>query len=436
MATNHTNIHYEIKALRFGRHGDDNVTVAIARGDANVDGDAFRFELALAPIADGQWRLVDLSWSANQTVPAILGNVQFVQAIVNCSARLLDTINMWPSEQTSCGARLSLNERVIPEGVRDKVLVSFRPNILNVPSAGWHHLWNHIERRVDADDSFEVLGFEKATIQKVLPDLQNVFTDEWVGERYRAAGSSGMADEFEHGNNGWFPAYHLARTAHGAICRDPGWNYLVEIGLALAALREFEGIEQLKRQLACSPGTQHHLCLAANLHERGLLVGLEPPTGIGTASNDLLVGLNERRFQVEVKEFTSRNPARRLRKEIEDKIKKLPQVLKEPVVFHVVLSESGIFDKKREDGFFEAVAKLRENLPDKISAIVAGKRFVDSKGGRVKREIDQFVTNPLAVAPIDEQDLRVVFEANYRDAEYPLYGIGTFFVFGNKTSKP
>lgn len=432
MANNKTQIHYEIKGVRFDRHGADRTSVSVARGVANVEGNTFRFELVLAPTADGQWSLVSLGWDSSQPVPAILGDTKFVQAIVNCSARLLDTINMWPSEQTDSGAKISLNERIIPEDVRDRVLVSFRPNILTVPSADWQYLWDHIERRVDADLFFEVLGFEKATLQKVLPVLRNVFTNDWVHKRYSDAGISGMADEFEPGNDGWFPAYHLARTAHGAICRDPGWNYLVEIGLALVALQEFEGFDQLKRQLAYSPGTQHHLCLASDLHERGLLKGLEPPTGIGTASNDLLVGLGERRFQVEVKEFTSRNPARRLRQEIEDKIRKLPPVPDDPIVFHVVLSENGVFDKERENAFFEAVANLRGDLPDKISAIVAGKRYVDSKGGRVKRETDMFVSNPTALAPIAEHDLRQVFETKYSDPEYPLYGIGTFFVFGNR----
>ena len=122
MVVNESTIHYEVKGFRFGHHGEDNLSVAIARGDATVDGDVSRFELMLAPIADGQWRLVNLGWDGPP--PAICGDKQFIQALVNCSARLLDTINMWPSEQTSGGARLCLNERVIPQDVRDKVLIS------------------------------------------------------------------------------------------------------------------------------------------------------------------------------------------------------------------------------------------------------------------------------------------------------------------------
>ena len=61
-----------------------------------------------------------------------------------------------------------------------------------------------------------------------------------------------------------------------------------------------------------------------------------------------------------------------------------------------------------------------------------GKRFVDSKGGRIKRDIERVVTNATAIVPIDEEHLRVVFEANYCEVEYPIYGIGSFFSFGKK----
>ena len=94
MIANESTIHYEIKALRFSRYGEDGFSVAIARGDATVNGVVSRFELILAPIADGQWRLVNLGWLTNSPPPPILGEQQFIQALVSRSARLLDTINM------------------------------------------------------------------------------------------------------------------------------------------------------------------------------------------------------------------------------------------------------------------------------------------------------------------------------------------------------
>ncbi len=297
-------IHYEIKGIRFGRHGDSCLAVAITRGNATLNGVLFNFELILAPISDGQWRLVNLGWFTNGPPPSVLGEQQFIQALVTRTARLLDTVNMWPSEQNDGSAKISLNERVIPNDVSDSVIVSFRSKILTVPSASWKHLWDHIERRVDADPYFEILGFEKSIVQRVLPSIREVFPYEWARARYKAAGLTGMGDQIEPDTDGWFPAYHLARTAHGAICRDPGWNYLIEIGLALEDLREFDGVDRLKKHLTKYPGNQHHVCLAADLHKRGVLIGLEPPTGVGSATNDLLVKSGKIVFQIEVKELT------------------------------------------------------------------------------------------------------------------------------------
>ena len=408
MLTNQSEIRFQIRGLRFGRYGENSLWVAIARGDAAIDGVVSRFDLVLEPVVDGQWKLVHLGWDLTAAPPPpVLCGEQFLKALMNCSARLLDTVNMWPSKQTTKGARFCLNERVIPDNVRDKVLVSFRPKILDVPSAAWRHLWDHIERRVAADSFFEVLGFDRAAVERVLPLLREVFPSNWVRAQYARAGHAGMADQFEPKRaEGWFPAYHLARTAHGAICRDPGWNYLMEIGLALEQLRQFDGAERLKQQLTKHPGTQHHVCLAADLHNRGLLKGIEPPTGTGAASNDLLVMVGESSFQVEVKEFTSRKPAKRLQNEIADKVKKLPSRQKQPVVFHAVLRENGFFEKGREDAFFEAVSNLEGDLPEGISAIVAGKRFIDSRGGRVKRDVERIVVNATAAAPVAEPDLR------------------------------
>ena len=36
--------------------------MVVARGDATIDGDVWRFELVLAPVADDQWRLVNMGW--------------------------------------------------------------------------------------------------------------------------------------------------------------------------------------------------------------------------------------------------------------------------------------------------------------------------------------------------------------------------------------
>ena len=103
-------------------------------------------------------------------------------------------------------------------------------------------------------------------------------------------------------------------------------------------------------------------------------------------------------------------------------------------MFHIVLNENGEFYKQLEDKFFNAVTALQNHLPKKISAVVAGKRFVDSKGGPVKRDVERVVINPNAIMPADEEGLRTIFQANYQDAEHPFHGIGTFIMFGKTRS--
>lgn len=424
------NIRYEIKAVRF-----DNVAekdVAVARGEATIDSIIFKFELVVKPIDDGQWQLVNIGWDTKTPPIPVLHGETLLKAIVNHLARMLDTINMWPEQQKGGSASLSMNQRVIPKGARDKVVVSFRPKMLNVPSASWNNLWDHIERRAKFDPFFEVLGFSRETVQTALAALREVFPESWVRARFKGAGLTMMTGVVPAESEGWFPAYHLARTAQGAICRDPGWNYLIEIALAVDELAGFDGLERLKRQLTKSPGTQHHLCLAAELHKRGILVGLEPLTGAGAATNDLLVNKDGRSYQIEVKEFTSRNAATKLEKEIAKKQKKMPAQPDCPVVFHAVLNEKGEFKRDDEVDFFESVAKLGDQLPKGISAVVAGKRFVDSSGGRVKRDTEIAAINPKALHMVSEEEIRAIFEANFEQPTYPIYGIGTFFEFENE----
>ncbi|HKJ39556.1 MAG TPA: hypothetical protein VJ972_12335, partial [Anaerolineales bacterium] len=70
-----------------------------------------------------------------------------------------------------------------------------------------------------------------------------------------------------------------------------------------------------------------------------------------------------------------------------------------------------------------------DKIPEKISAVVAGTRFVDSLGGRVKRETRSILINSSAKTNIE--DLRKLFENNFSKITYPCYGIGNFFYFEN-----
>lgn len=296
-----------------------------------------------------------------------------------------------------------------------------------------------IEGRVNGDDYFIVQGFSKNEITVAIDQLKQLFQGDWVRARYRDAiqGSNPppMAADFPPESDNWFPSYHLARTALGAICIDPGWNYLVEIGLSVQELEGFDGLEKLKRQLVRSPGTQHHLCLAAELYCKGFFVALEPNTGSGNTTNDLLVKIGAIEYHIEVKEFSSNNPGKRLRKQMEEKNRTLPNTPNGPVIFHAVLVENGFFDKDKEERFFREIQELEDSIPPKISAVVAGRRFVDSCGGRIKRDSKICVLNPNALVPSQECDLAELFSQNYNEIKYPIFGIGSFFYFATKSSQ-
>ena len=391
--------------------------------------------LKLEPRSDGEWNLVQFIRSEHLNLD-VTRNI--MQELVNAASRVLKTINMWPQKQTPNGAEIAMNEIMPPRGVTDQVFISFRSGMLDLPSPKWENLWDRIKSRVQADPYFKVQGFDHADIMIAVDLLSELFPASWVRARYRNAGIDNMSGEFQRDEDEWFPAYHLARTAQGAICVDPGWNYLTEIGLSVRDLQNFDGIEQLKQQIARSPGTQHHLCLAAELFKRRFLVGLEPRTGSGSATNDLLTSIEGRQYAIEVKEFRSSSPLKRLAKEIAKKAKRLPEHPHHPVVFHIVLSETSTAseDHAREREFFDNLETILPMMPAQISAIVGCTRFIDSSGGRVKRHTQKIVLNPSAYISSNYDDLVTLFPTNTEVVQYPLFGIGiganSLFYFGKQ----
>lgn len=426
-----TQFQYQFQSIKFALAACTNESLALTNGRLIVAGTEARFGLALAPKADGQWELKDVR--CDEVLSKFLHNTEVLQQLVNKAAVLLKTINMWPEEPgSSNGARLSMNRQLAPSAVADRVIISFRPDMLSLPMAEWDTVWHLIGMRIKSDPYFRVQGFSKDEVEQAITPLKNIFSGPWVGGRYRQKHiKPKMASTIPQDMEGWFPAYHLARTALGAICIDPGWNYLIEIGLSIRELAKFNGLQRLTQQIARSPGTQHHLCLAAELFRRGYLLALEPKTGSGRSTNDLLVTCGDRQYEIEVKEFASSEPARQLIKEIERKCKNLPERPERPVVFHAVLIDKGNFEKSKEDLFFEAVKELAPNIPSKISAVVAGRRFVDSSGGRVKRDAEIQILNPVAQVPSNAEDLATLFARNYHSVHYPIFGIGSFFHFSS-----
>ncbi len=426
-----TQFHYQFQSIKFALAAGTNEGLALTSGRLIVAGIDARFGLALAPKADGEWELKDIR--CDEALGKFLHNAEVLQQLVNKAAALLKTINVWPeSSESGIGARLSMNQQLAPSTVADRVIISFRPDMLSLPMAEWDTVWHLIEMRIKSDPHFRVHGFCKDEVEQAIVPLKKIFSDSWIAGRYRQKHiKPKMASALPQDMEGWFPAYHFARTALGAICIDPGWNYLIEIGISIRELEGFNGLQRLIQQIARSPGTQHHLCLAAELFRRGFLLELEPKTGSGHAANDLLVACGARQYEIEVKEFASADPARQLIREIKRKCKNLPDRTERPVVFHAVLIDRGKFEKSKEDLFFKAVTELAPNIPSRISAVVAGRRFVDSSGGRVKRDAEVQILNPVAQVPSHAEDLATLFAKNYHSVHYPIFGIGSFFRFSN-----
>lgn len=432
-------IHYEFQNIKFDAAAGTNEGLAFTDGTLTALGKDGRFRLALAPKTDGEWGLRGMKFSGNMA--EVFHSQHLRQDMLNRAAVLLKTINVWTAESDSCnGAQLFLNQQIAPSEFADRVVISFRPDMLSLPTANWDAVWHLIEGRVRSDQYFRVHGFSVDEVVGAIAPLKQIFNGPWVRAKYRKASNKNaklnMATDFPQDTEYWFPAYHLARTALGAICVDPGWNYLVEIGLSIRELQGFDGLQRLTQQIARSPGTQHHLCLAAELYRRGHLLALEPQTGAGGSTNDLLVTYGDRQYEIEVKEFASHDPGKRLAREVVTKSKNLTEHPARPIVFHAVLIENGIFDKAKEDLFFQSIRELVQDMPRNISAVVAGRRFVDSSGGRVKRDAEIRILNPRALVQSNEEDLAMLFAKNYDTIQYPMFGIGSFFYFqrGSKES--
>ena len=428
MSTSSTPI-FQFSSVRFLGFG------AEFDGGALVGGYASGFRLRIAPLFNGQWQAKTLDWTAQGFKPPVLQSNRFVRELVNRAARLLDTTNLWPVAQEANGARMEGNQQVIPEEHLSHTCLSHRHGLLALGMSDWSSLWELIELRVEHDRYFEVLGYSREQIRAMLPELRQIFSADWVKASYRRAGFKRLADPLEHEDEGFFPAYLLARTALGGICRDPGWTYLAEIGEALQKLRGVDGMERLKRQLTKSSGAQHHLCLGAELRQREMLSGLEPLSGSGSARCDLLATTEGITYQIELKELSSRSPLRRLQSELMKKVGKLPASPKHSVIFHVVFKEIGARDAEFERTFFEQIDGIAGNIPSKISAVVSGRRFVDATGGRVKHDCKSIILNDQALVPADRSHLEALFASNYEEATMPFFGVTSFFIFGPRSDE-
>ncbi|HOY78695.1 MAG TPA: hypothetical protein PLH23_16035 [Hyphomonadaceae bacterium] len=420
-------IKFEIDELKFAKQMPNADPYALVVGRLRAGDSTANVSLAVRPQADGvTWQSVFL----NHDNQALMATVPMVAAekMVGFSARFLTPITLWFGQQNEQGSQLYLKVGPAPAEADGRVAFSNRNEALKLPGPAWNLLWERIKDRVRYDEQFSVRGFGSEDILASIEVLRQVFPHEWVKARYARAGYSKMGDPLPQDAPDWFPAFLFARTALGSICVDPAWNYLVEIGLAVRDLAGFAGLQRLKVQLTRSPGTQHHLCMAAELQARGLLLGLEPGTGAGATKDDLLVGAAAAPYQVELKEFRSNTPSRNFENELRLKVQTLPNEPPRPVVFHVVLSETRDLEKEREKEFTERIGLLE--IPPQISAVVVGRRFIDSSGGRVKRDLISTRLNPNALKPANAETLADIFRPNFNELAFPVHALGSTMMVG------
>lgn len=420
-------IRFEIDELQFAKEMPDAGPYALVVGRVRVGNNTSNVALAVRPHDDGiTWQSAFLRFDNDvlmATVP-----LAAAEKMVGFSAQFLTPMTFWFGQQSEQGSPLYFKLGPAPAEAEGRVAFSNRNEALKLPGPRWDVLWDRIADRVRFDEQFAIHGFGTEEMLSSIVVLRQVFPDSWVKARYKRAGFAKMGDPLPPDAEDWFPAFLVARTALGSICVDPAWNYLIELGLAVRQLAGFEGLQRLRTQLTRSPGTQHHLCMAAELHARGLLLGLEPRTGAGAAKDDLLVGDEASPYQIELKEFRSSTPSRNFENELRLKSQALPNAPQRPTVFHVVLSETRDLEKEREKEFVDRIRQLA--IPAQISAVVVGRRFIDSAGGRVKRDVVATILNPGALKPANEEVLSNIFRPNFDEIAYPVHALGSTMMVG------
>jgi hypothetical protein len=311
------------------------------------------------------------------------------------------------------------------EQARDAFSI-MRSDILSLYRLDWSKLWPTIENRLMHDPEFWVNGFTRQDAVDAAQVLKAVFPWEWVRRRYRDAAKKplevGMWDAMQADQG--FPAYVLARTAIGCICKDPGWNYLITLAAACKLLKDYPKGSSLLHRIATEPGHIHQANFSSYLLRRQLLAEIEPATGSGNAKHDMAAQAGNAIFDIEMKALTSSDPARQVTHEIEEKCRKLPSALPRPVVFFVLLVETSIASNHKSwpDQLSSITPDVFERTAS-VSAVVVGRMFIDSAGGPIKWSFDKFVINDHAHHCVDEQSLRLVFEPNWQRLTYPLMPI-------------
>ncbi len=360
-------------------------------------------------------------------VPRWLFDLRNVDSVCKALAGGLRLLWMQPAPGINeHGAQIRVGQTFMNEEQIRNSFSILRGDILSLYRLDWPKLWPAIENRLTHDPEFWVSGFTRQDAVDSVAILKTVFPWEWVRRRYRDVAKKllevGMWDVMQADQG--FPAYVLARTAIGCICKDPGWNYLITLAESCKLLKGFPKGNSLLQRIAKEPGHIHQANFSGYLLQRRVLSEIEPATGSGNAKHDMAARAGDVVFDIEMKALTSSDPVRQVTREIEEKCRKLPSTLSRPVVFFVLLVETSVTsDHKSSSDQLNSITLDIFGRTAGVSAVVVGRMFVDSAGGPVKWSFDRFIINNYAHHRIDESSLRLVFEPNWQRLTYPLMPI-------------
>ena len=303
------NVRFEASDVRFAEH--EQRSAAKVLGRISGAGEPFEISVWLSQGDNGLWTsFLVQGWKLTGAEPQVRA---MLTKIAEFSAGLLTQLALHMQRNPDGSGAILFGAAAVRDEADLKSYGVHRPRLRPLPVHKWEDLWDRIHERIEHDRSFHVIGFDRQEIRTAVTELRKFFPAGWVRNKCREAGALHLGSEMAPSSPQWFPCYHLARTAHGSLCVDIAWNYLIDLGLSLVDVQQYEGFERVTRSLARSAGTRHHVCLAADFHERRLLVALEPRMAGSNCLNDMEVRFDGQTFHIELKEISTLTTACRYR---------------------------------------------------------------------------------------------------------------------------
>lgn len=415
-------VRFEATDVRFALH--QNTSAAKVLGRITGAGEPFPVCVWLSLGDAGVWTA--FRFEGWRSVPDAQKNSAMLTDIATFCARLLLLLAMHMQRNPDGSGSLAIGLVTVLDEPETKSFGVQRPQLRRLQIHRWDDLWDRIVERIEHDRYFQVVGYAQHEIRTAASELRKVFPADWVRAKCREVGAVHLGADVDPTAPQWFPCYHLARTAHGSLCVDVAWNYLIDLGLSLTELQHFPGFDRMCRTLARSSGTRHHVCLAADFHERGMLVRLEPPMAGSNHLNDMEARLDGRLFHVELKEINTLTTASamlaRVQREIRTKSAEVPNSFALPLIMHFVVIgyAEAVADAERD--LITALQNL-EGMPPSISAVVAGTRIVSFDGGRPHNSLKLIRINEQAIQPCSEQLVRALFESQRPEPRTPCFAL-------------